>query len=198
MKGCQAKNVTEAAQYLCCSHFYSLLYYHLKPTVTSGTRKFFHSNWAGKHGNLTDACNHRQEAETVDHILLTCIKCTHVRQEIVILLWKIGQAEDNMKSILEYGESVQGRKWFIFQGWLERRDGFKRDTLVPLTSTKQWWRIKPTGGSNATSGMQAAFRPEEEDGKPSYGFCFNQYPASLVQLMELMEPLRHMENVFSE
>lgn len=52
--------------------------------------------------------HHCQEAETIEHILLLCRKFTHGRQKMMTQ-W----IEVNIKSILQYGDSVQGRKCFF-------------------------------------------------------------------------------------
>lgn len=67
----------------------------------------------GKHP--TGMCEQCQEAETVEHVLKTCRTFNQERQEMITQLQNIGRVDNTVKSLLEYGESVEGRKWlFVF------------------------------------------------------------------------------------
>lgn len=51
----------------------------------------------------------------MEYILTLCRKFTHERQETMTQLKKIVQVDDNVRSVFEYGDSIQGRKWlFVF------------------------------------------------------------------------------------
>ena len=99
-----------------------------KEQVIMSRLRIGHSNLNGTlfiTGNHpTGMCEQCQEAETVEHILITCRKFIKERQEMVTQLKKIRRVDNTVKSLLEYGESVEGRKvifGFLRMTGLDRR-----------------------------------------------------------------------------
>ena len=56
-----------------------------------------------------------QELEAVQHVLMSCRKYDHQRQELLRELREIGLEEVSLKSILEVGSSRRGKCCFFFR-----------------------------------------------------------------------------------
>lgn len=68
-------------------------------------------NMIGRHQN--GLCDHCQEAETVQHVLVYCRKYIVQRKDMLEGMEKAGLKSVDIKGILECGESGQGREYLI-------------------------------------------------------------------------------------